>query len=97
MDENMMESITHRAELIKAIGNPVRFCILGKLCKEGELNVTSMIDCVGASQSVISQHISKLKALGIVSLRKDGSNSYYSINDEMVRKIVEIAIAWEGK
>ncbi len=94
MNNDRLDAITHKAELVKAIGNPVRLCILGKLCRDGELNVSGITECIGASQSVISQHISKLRALGIVKLRKNGANSYYSISDEMVREIVEIVINW---
>ncbi len=94
MNNNHRDTIEQKAEILKAIGSPVRLCILGKLCRDGEQNVTDMRDCIGASQPVISQHLRKLKDMGIVKYRKDGTSSYYSMNDELVKEIVELVINW---
>ncbi len=88
------EDIMYKAELLKAIGSPVRLCILGSLCRAGEKNVSDMKDCIGASQPVISQHLRKLKDMGLVKYRKDGTSSYYSVSNDLVREIVELVINW---
>ncbi len=88
------DNIMHKSDLLKAIASPVRLCILNKLSETEEMSVTDMQACIEASQSAISQHVRKLKDLGIVSLRKEGTSSYYSLQDDMVRQIVKIAIDW---
>ncbi len=94
MDKEYIDTIYKKAELLKAIGNPVRLCVLGKLCSEGELKVSDIQGCTGASQPLISQNLRKLKDLGIVRLRKEGTSSYYSISNEMVKNIVVTTLNW---
>ena len=50
-----------KAELLKALAHPIRLCIVKGLI-EDKRNVNNMKDCLGASQSNVSQHLSKLKA-----------------------------------
>lgn len=92
MDPAYREELIHKSELLKAIANPVRLCILNRLSENGEMRVSDMQECIEASQSVISQHVRKLKDLGILSLRREGTSSYYSLEDETVRKIVRTAM-----
>lgn len=92
MDQAYKEKVMHKSELLKAIANPVRLCILNQLSENGEMRVSDMQECIEASQSVISQHVRKLKDLGILGLRRDGTSSYYSLEDEAVRKIVKTAM-----
>jgi len=57
-----IEDYEKKAELLKALAHPIRLCIVKGLLVQ-KCNVKHMQDCLGASQSVISQHLSKLKAL----------------------------------
>ena len=50
------------AELLKALAHPVRLCI-AKGLMDGRCNVNKMKDCLGVSQSNVSQHLSKLKSI----------------------------------
>ena len=50
------------AETLKALAHPIRLCIVKGLI-DGRCNVNHMKDCMGASQSNVSQHLAKLKAL----------------------------------
>ncbi len=83
--EEMME----KADLLKALGHPIRLCILENLVMHGEKNVTEIVSCMDASQSNISQHLSKLRDLGIVMSEKEGNQVYYSCNNEKVRRLIE--------
>ena len=53
------------SEIFKALSNPTRLCMHG-LMEKGSCNVSYMEKCLETSQSAISQHLSKLKAAGIV-------------------------------
>ncbi len=94
MEQTYIDAIIHKADILKAIGNPLRLCMLGKLCEQKEINVTDMKECTGASQPLISQNLRKLKDLGIVEVRKDGNNSYYSIGSEDFRQLVMMILEW---
>ena len=54
-----------RAELLKALSNPVRLRIVHGLLRRGCHNVSCMEKATGMSQSCISQHLQKLRAAGV--------------------------------
>jgi ArsR family transcriptional regulator len=73
------------ADFCKSISNPKRQEILEAL-REGERTVNELIENTGISQSNLSQHLSILRAKGIVQARRDGTNIYYSIaNKKIIR------------
>lgn len=63
----------------KAIGHPIRQQILEELKKSGELNVSDLTKKIGLSQATVSHHLSLLKKTGVVKVRTEGTNSFYSI------------------
>ncbi|MDO5062070.1 MAG: metalloregulator ArsR/SmtB family transcription factor [Peptostreptococcaceae bacterium] len=82
--------IIRLANLLKAVAHPARLCIVKKLYLNGACNVGYFTNCMGISQSGVSQHLAKLRDLGIVGVKKQGLESYYSLVDEDIKKIVEI-------
>ncbi len=80
--------INRKALLLKAISNPIRLCIVRELLQRGACNVTSMQNCLQMSQSTVSQHLGRLRDLGIISGERRGTEVYYSvINDEVAEVI----------
>ncbi len=94
VDQEYKNKIMEKSEILKAIASPVRLCILNRLSESEEMCVSDMQECIEASQSAISQHVRKLKDLGIVSLRKEGTSSFYSLKNDMVRQIVSTTMNW---
>ena len=88
----MKKEISHMSEIFKILSNDVRLCILSNLYKNGESKVTQLQECAGASQSLVSQQLSKLRAANIISADKRGNEVYYSIKDDEIRKIIKINI-----
>ncbi|WP_207666032.1 ArsR/SmtB family transcription factor [Thermohalobacter berrensis] len=85
-----MSDFERKAEILKAISHPIRLCIVKGLIEEEGKNVTNIQNCLGAPQSIISQHLSKLKAAGIVKGERSGVEiKYYVIND-YVKEIIRI-------
>lgn len=77
------DMLKQKAEVLKAISHPVRLCIVSKLVQEGSHNVTEIQDCLDAPQSTISQHLSKLRAAGVVAGKRNGTEvNYYVINED---------------
>ena len=84
------ERIERQADLLKLLANPVRLCLLEKLIDEGECSVTDITSCMDVSQSAVSQHLRRLKDMGIVDLRKEENRSYYSCTRTDVEKIIRV-------
>ena len=88
--------VVNLAERLKAVSHPARLCIVKKLYINGECNVGYFTGCMDVSQSGISQHLSKLKDLGIVTARKQGTESHYRLVDENIIRLVKTFFV-EGK
>lgn len=78
------------AEILKVLSHPARLCIVRGLIENGKCNVNNMIKCINLPQSTVSQHISKLKSVGIIKGQRNGTEITYNICDEKVIKLIEI-------
>ena len=78
----------HKAELLKALSNPVRLRIVHGLLRTGCRNVTCMEQGTGMSQSCVSQHLQKLRAAGLVTARRSGNQVYYRAASEEVARLI---------
>ena len=65
--------------------------ILYALSKE-ELSVNDLADFTGVSQSVTSQHLSKMKDNGILDSRKESNKVFYYVKDTKYRELVKSII-----
>ena len=75
------------AEIIKVLGHSERLKIVDAL-ENGELTVSEIYDLCGLGQAVCSQHLRRLRALGVVEARKQGLNVIYRVVDPKVRHIL---------
>lgn len=82
------QQYTEIAEVLKALAHPVRICIVRGLMNKGSCNVSYMQDCLNLPQSTISQHLQKLKALGIIQGERNGLQINYKICNETIVNIV---------
>lgn len=91
MKDGMLEEhdFERKAEILKAIAHPIRLCLVMGLMNEGGCNVTKIQNCLQSPQSTVSQHLSKLKAAGIVEGKRRGVEIYYCIVNEDVKKIIK--------
>jgi len=72
---------------LKAMAHPLRLkilCVLG----EREVSVQEIVDCVGTSQSNISQHLAILREKGVLRTRKDANRVYYRVGDERTLTLI---------
>ena len=78
------------AELLKALANESRLLILCCLMKR-PMTVGEILNRVPKiTQSALSQHLSLLKAHGILDFIKSGQNVTYSVADKKVLEIIKI-------
>lgn len=88
MDAREMESrAADAAALLSAIGNSNRLMVLCNLM-DAELPVQVLANRVGMNQSALSQQLAKLRALKLVSTRRDGRTIYYRMASEKASRIL---------
>ena len=78
MDEQTKRLYEMKAQIIQAVGQPIRLAIIDFL-KDGEQCVCDIVKSVGAERSNVSRHLSVLLANDIVECRKDGLKMIYSL------------------
>ncbi|MFZ9196133.1 MAG: ArsR/SmtB family transcription factor [Burkholderiales bacterium] len=81
------EHIDMASRALKAIAHPLRLKILCVLGSE-ELSVQEIVDCVGTSQSNISQHLAILREKDVLRTRKDSKRVFYRIGDERMLTLI---------
>ena len=75
------DHIDQASRAIKAMAHPLRLKILCVLGNQ-EISVQEIVDCVGTSQSNISQHLAILREKGVLRTRKEANRVYYRVSDE---------------
>lgn len=85
--EQMYAAATNASQFLRSIGSEHRLMILCTLM-DGSKTVTEICNAVGARQSLISQHLTRLRLDGLVKVEREGHFAHYSIDDPMVRDIV---------
>jgi ArsR family transcriptional regulator, virulence genes transcriptional regulator len=68
------------SELCKTLANDKRQMILGAL-RDDELSVGQLVERTGISQANLSQHLSIMRARGVVRARRNGTRVFYSISN----------------
>lgn len=74
----MAQHADQAAALLKALAHPARLLVLCRLV-EGECSVSELQPLVGLSMSALSQHLSVLRELDLVSTRRESQTIYYSL------------------
>ena len=87
-DESVLYDL---ADLFKVLGDSTRTKILS--CLEiNELNVCDIASCLDMTKSAVSHQLRVLKQAKLVKFRKDGKTVYYSLSDEHVEMIFNMAL-----
>jgi ArsR family transcriptional regulator len=76
------------ADMLKAIGHPIRMSIIDMLENGVELSVTEIYETLEIEQAVASHHLSILREKELILARRDGKNTYYSLAKPQVSKII---------
>lgn len=80
------------AQIFKALADDTRVRIASALTIEDELCVCDVANVVGCTTATASHHLRLLRNLGLAKYRKQGKLVYYSLDDDHVRQLIEIAI-----
>jgi len=77
------------AYILKAISNGTRLCIISLLSDQDELNVSRLAEQLNCEQSLLSHHLTDMRAKGILNCRREGKNCYYSLKNKQIVQIID--------
>jgi len=81
--EKVEMKISDAAELFKILGDTSRLSMVAMMNKK-ECCVCDFTECFGMSQPAVSQHLKKLRSLGLIKARRDGYWTYLSLDEKSV-------------
>lgn len=76
---------------MQAFGTASRLLILDRL-RPGPLTAGEIAQAVGMDRSSVSHQLRVLRQLGLVSARREGRTSIYTLHDDHVHQLVDQAI-----
>ena len=80
MDKSRSTDIQRASQLLKLLGDPTRLTMM-KLLKSHECCVCEFVEIFKMSQPAISQHLRKLRDIGLVKEERRGQWVFFSINE----------------
>ena len=86
-----MDDLAAAAELLRALASPHRLAIVRALAS-GPRCVHELVDVLGVSQPLVSQHLRVLRASHLVRTERRGREIAYSLTDTHVANIAHDAM-----
>jgi len=83
--------ISALSDFFKILGDSTRMKILWAL-DGAELCVCDLAVELNMTKSAISHQLNSLRSSKLVKYRRDGKNVYYSLDDDHVNQIIEVAL-----
>lgn len=77
------------AYTLKAISNGTRLCVISLLSQKEEMNVSQLGEELQCEQSLLSHHLTDMRAKGILNCRREGKNCFYSLKNKHIVQILE--------
>ncbi len=89
MTKDKFQMMENAAYMLKAISNGTRLRVIDALRSVDEMNVSELVNVVGCEQSLLSHHITDMRAKGILNCRKEGKNCFYSLKNKHITQILD--------
>lgn len=78
------------ADVLSRLSNPQRLEILCHLATEGELTAGEIVRRIQLSPSATSQHLARLRQVGLLETRREAQTIHYRIGSEDVGEILDL-------
>ena len=78
--DRLKDNAGEAADFLSLLANDKRLLILCELLSADEMSVGDLADAVDLSQSALSQHLSKLRAEGLVETRRESQTIFYKLS-----------------
>lgn len=90
-----LKTIEDMSNFFKILGEPTRIKILNTL-DNNEMCVCDVANVLNMTKSTISHQLNILRMNNIVRYKKIGKEVYYTLDDEHVKEVFEIALSHIG-
>ena len=84
-----VEQLEKAVNMLKAIAHPMRISIISLLEDGRKMTVTEIHEKLQIEQSTTSHHLGILKDKGVLSSKREGKNTLYSLKNENLGKILD--------
>ena len=91
MDNISMDIIEKAVLFFKVLGDETRMKILCNISKD-EVCVNDIANNLSMTKSAVSHQLKLLKDAGLVKSRRNGKNIFYSLDDQHVVDMINIAL-----
>ena len=88
MEQFPNEKIVEATRLLRGVAHELRLAILCHL-GEGPLSVSELMVLTGASQSNLSQHLAKMRMMGLLRCERHSQQVLYQLADPAFAQIIE--------
>ena len=85
------KTANYLAEFFRALSDSSRIRIISTLTN-GEMNVSSLAEIVGISESAVSHQLRGLRQMRLVRARKEGRQVFYSLDDKHVNDLFQFGL-----
>ena len=85
------KTANYLAEFFRALSDSSRIRIISTLTN-GEMNVSSLAQIVGISESAVSHQLRGLRQMRLVRARKEGRQVFYSLDDKHVTDLFQYGL-----
>lgn len=89
MQKLTQERVEFAANMFKLLGHPLRLRIVELLDLNGEMTVTEIQTATDEPQSTVSIYLNRMKTVGLLTSRRDGNQSYYTLAEPKLRTLLD--------
>jgi len=89
MKQEEIDNMEEAAYMLKAISNGIRLSVIAVLSKTEEMSVSQLIEQLHCEQSLLSHHLTDMRAKGVLNYRREGKNCYYSLKNKQIIQILD--------
>jgi ArsR family transcriptional regulator len=82
------------AQMLKALGNPIRFQIVETLAERQTCITNEIVATTPLAQSTVSQHLKVLRQAGLIDGEVEGPATCYCLNTQGIRWLKEQIEGW---
>lgn len=85
----MVQEPTAATEMLKALGDPIRWDILHQIAAQDELAASTLESTLPVSKPTISYHMKILSQAGLIEVIKRGRSYFYRVRREALSDLVD--------
>ncbi len=78
-DTDTWRELKNLRDYFRALSDAIRLEIIRQLASSDEISVSQLADILHLSQPLVSWHLGRLKKVGLIEVRREGRQSYYSL------------------